>query len=178
MRIRTISLHPPLVRFLLGATLGGVLLASGAGFIGSLVPPHFQHDLLLLSILISTVLLAFGARWTSYPQRRDQVPVRWASIYPIKTLGLLWGLTMGLGFLTYLRTAGFWNLVLIMIVAPGIAWVAAVYGFARGLSLVIAVRLDTSVETTFVTHQPQLPYRNLLQRTIGGVGLLAAVSVW
>ena len=164
----------------LGAALGGVgALARAAGTVlGANLGPGAPGA---GAALLAGVALLYAAREllrvpVPVPQRHAQVPDWWRTFYPAPIAALLYGVGLGLGFLTYLRHG---TLVAIaaaaLVVADPVAGAAlwAPFGAARGLSVAVGAigpGPETAVERLESLATSPLP------RLVNG-GALVAVAV-
>jgi hypothetical protein len=131
-----------------GATLAaaafGLLLGAAGGLLGA---PWGRAGLWMVSALAGLYLAreAVGLR-VPVPQLRRQVPDWWRTFFPFGPASFLYGLGLGVGFLTYL-SHGTLVVVAVAAVASGRpllgAAVLAPFGLARGLSSVAAGRART-----------------------------------
>jgi hypothetical protein len=125
-----------------GAALGGIGAALGA--------PWGAAGVAAIAALAGLYLVgeAFGVR-VPVPQLRRQVPDWWRTYFPFGPAAFLYGVGLGVGFLTYL-THGTLVVVSAAAVAGGRpllgAAVLAPFGLARGLSAAVAMRARTPDE--------------------------------
>jgi hypothetical protein len=115
------------------------------------------YVLIALTALIYFAREAFGAP-IPLPQLRRQVPEWWRAFYSRNVAALLYGLGLGIAFMTYLS---FGTFVVVAVGAlasghPGSgAIIVGAFGLARALSVVVAIpvaRLDGLSES----HRPRL----------------------
>jgi hypothetical protein len=134
-----------------GATLSaaafGVLLALVGAALGA---PWGRAGLAVVATLAATYLLAevAGLR-IPVPQLRRQVPAWWRSFFPLAPAALLYGVGLGVGFVTYVAHG---TLVVVAAAAvasgrpaAGAAFLGA-FGLARGMSASVAFRTGSSDE--------------------------------
>jgi hypothetical protein len=127
-----------------GAVLGAVGMALGAPWGGAG----------LVAIGVIAVLYAtreaFGVPMP-VPQLRRQVPDWWRTFFGFGLAALLYGMGLGIGFLTFLRHS-----TLVVVSATAIATgrpvlgalLVAPFGLARGLSATVAARAETQEDGT------------------------------
>lgn len=125
-----------------GAGISSGAFGAALGVVGSFLGAPWGRDGVLL---ISGVALLYAAREAfglpiPIPDRRRQVPEWWRSTFSPNGAALLYGLGLGVGFLTYVRHG---TLVAVSTVAlasgdPLVgAIVMAAFGLARGLSVAV-----------------------------------------
>jgi hypothetical protein len=125
----------------LGATLAAATLGAVMGGFGALVgAPWGRAGLLAVAAMAGLYAAGELTRLKApIPDRRRQVPEWWRTYFPAPAASFLYGLGLGVGFLTYL---GHGTLVAVAVaaVATGDPLVGAVlvapFGLARGLSVV------------------------------------------
>ena len=122
-----------------GALLGLVGAGTGAPWAG------VGLAVVALAGLVYLVREALGLR-VPVPQLRRQVPDWWRTYFPFGPSAFLYGVGLGVGFLTYL-THGTLVVVSVAAVATGHPFLAAVllapFGAARGATAVVARRART-----------------------------------
>lgn len=114
----------------------GAVLGTGGSFLGA--PWDRAGDLLIAGVaLLYAAREAFGLP-VPIPDRRRQVPEWWRSTFSPNAAAILYGLGLGIGFLTYVR---YGTLVAVSTVALAFgnplagALILAPFGVARGLSV-------------------------------------------
>lgn len=134
-----------------GATLAAAAFGAVLGGLGGLLDaPWGAAGLALVATIAGLYLLgeALGLR-VPVPQLRRQVPDWWRSFFPFGPASFLYGLGLGVGFLTYL-SHGTLAVVATAAVASGRPVVGAAlmapFGLARGASAVVAMRARTPSE--------------------------------
>jgi hypothetical protein len=127
-----------------GAVLGAAGMALGApwgpagmGVVGAVGALYLGRE-------------AFGVR-VPVPQLRRQVPDWWRTFFGFETAALLYGMGLGVGFLTFLRHGTF-VVVSAAAIATGRPVLGAImlapFGVARGLSAIVSWRVRTQDEGT------------------------------
>ena len=162
-----------------GALLGGVgaLLGAPWGILGA--------------ALVAVVSLVYAVSETfrlgvPVPCRRRQVPEWWRRFFSAPVASLLYGVGLGVGFLTYL-TYGTYVAVTVAALAVGDpllgAALLAPFGLARGISVLLAARVSEfegaarvvdRLEAVGATRTPQLVNAAMLA-VLGLAAVLAAV---
>jgi hypothetical protein len=134
-----------------GATLAAAAFGLLLGAIGGLLDaPWGSAGPVVIAALAGLYLAseAFGLR-LPVPQLRRQVPDWWRTFFPFGPAAFLYGLGLGVGFLTYLAH-GTLVVVAAAAVASGRPLVGAAlvapFGLARGLSSAVAMRARTPEE--------------------------------
>jgi hypothetical protein len=120
-----------------GTALGAPWGAAGFVAIGALGVLYLTRE-------------AFGVR-VPVPQLRRQVPHWWRTFFGFETAALLYGMGLGIGFLTFLRQGTF-SVVSAAAIATGRpllgALLVAPFGVARGLSATVASTSRTQEDGT------------------------------
>jgi hypothetical protein len=125
----------------LGQTIGGVCLgalAAGLGMIVTAVGPAFA---LALAVAIAAYSLSEPLPWTLWrPSRSWQVPEHYRRTPYVRTMAFLWGLALGIGWLTITTTPFVISFLGMLAAPPAVAIGAgATFGLARGLTLLLGV---------------------------------------
>jgi sulfite exporter TauE/SafE len=116
----------------------GAVLGTGGSFLGA---PWGRVG----TVLVAGIALLYAAREAfglpiPIPDRRRQVPEWWRSTFSANTAALLYGLGLGVGFLTYVRYGTLVAVSTVAIVSGDPlagAMVMAAFGLARGLSVAV-----------------------------------------
>lgn len=133
------------VLHVLGATAAAAAFGALLGGVGALLGAPWPTWSL---VAVALVALSYGMRESlrlPLPlfDRRRQVPEWWRTFYSPPVAALLYGLGLGIGFLTFL-TFGTFVAVAVTAVASGSpltgVLVCAPFGLARGLSVLVAPR--------------------------------------
>ncbi len=134
-----------------GAALAAAAFGLALGALGALLgAPWGRASALLVALLAAAYLAreAFGLA-VPVPQLRRQVPDWWRTFFPFGPASFLYGVGLGVGFLTYLAH-GTLVVVAAAAVASGRPAIGAAmlvpFGIARGLSAVVARRAKTPAE--------------------------------
>ncbi len=120
---------PTLMTHALGYALGAVVLGGGLGLLAWLLPFHGPDGWPLA--VVGLVAIGYGLHCLKllhmpYPQRRVQVSHGARNQYAMWKIGLMYGLQLGLNFVTYVRTP-------ILYVVVGLALVSGSLGNALWL---------------------------------------------
>ncbi|MGH2636940.1 MAG: hypothetical protein ACRDHU_12455, partial [Actinomycetota bacterium] len=134
-----------------GATIAAATFGAILGLVGGLLAAPWGAAGFAIVAGCAGLFLAseaFGLR-VPVPQLRRQVPDWWRTYFPFGPASFLYGLGLGVGFLTYL-SHGTLAVVAAAAVASGRplvgAAVLAPFGLARGLTAVVAIRATTPEE--------------------------------
>ena len=131
----------------LGATVAAAVFGALLGAAGALLgAPWGSAGALLLALLATLYALgALGMVTLPVPQRRRQVPSWWRTFFSPGMAALLYGMGLGVGFLTYVS---FGTLVAVALAAAltggplqGAAMMAP-FGVARALAVAVAHRWE------------------------------------
>ena len=129
----------------LGATVSAALFGALLGIAGmGFGAPWGAAGVVVLLV----VALLYGAREgvglpVPIPDRKRQVPDWWRSFYSPAIAALLYGLGLGVGFMTYLTFGTFVAVAAAAVISGDPATAAllcAPFGLARGLSVLVAAR--------------------------------------
>jgi hypothetical protein len=113
------------------------------------------------------------------PERRRQVPEHWRWRYPANVASFLYGVGLGIGFLTHVRHG---TLVAVSVAAAATgnpvagALVMAPFGLARGISLIVTVRARTSEGLRGVSDRLDRVAASRLPRLVNGGALLSLAA--
>jgi hypothetical protein len=173
----------------LGATVAAATFGAVLGGLGALVGAPWGPAGL---VSVAVVAAMYAARELAglrvpIPDRRRQVPEWWRTFFPPPAASFLYGLGLGVGFLTYLRH-GTLVAVAVAALATGDPLLGAVlvapFGLARGLSLVVARRATSGpaiaaavdrLERLAQTRVPALT-NGIALTALGVAAAVAAVS--
>lgn len=137
--LTSIALHT------LGATLAAGVFGAALGGLGALLraPWGRAGALAVLAVAVLYLLREVAGLRIPIPDRHRQVPDWWRNFYSPLVASLLYGLGLGIGFLTFL-TYGTFVAVSVGAVASGDALVGALlcapFGFARGIVVLVGAR--------------------------------------
>jgi len=129
----------------LGAMLSAALVGTVAGPVGLLVGAPWET---WTFVAVAAVALAYAVREITglkipIPDRHRQVPLWWRSFYSAPVAGFLYGLGLGVGYLTYL-SFGTYVAVTVAALASGSPLVGAAlcapFGLGRAISVALANR--------------------------------------
>ncbi len=141
---RDVALHT------LGATLSAGLFGAVLGLLGKLLgAPWGDAGLVALAVIAGVYLLreAFGLPVPLFDRKR-QVPEWWRTFYSPPTAAFLYGVGLGIGFMTFL-SYGTFPVAATAALASGDPFVGAVicgmFGAARGLSIAVFAQDDSLV---------------------------------
>jgi methylamine utilization protein MauE len=140
----------PLTLHAVGATAAAAAFGALAAALGARLDAPWGAGAAIVAILAAVYLAGelLGVR-VPVPQLRRQVPEWWRTFFPFGVASLLYGVGLGVGFLTYLSH----GTLLVVAVAATVsgdplvgALLLAPFGLARGLSVAIAGRARTPGE--------------------------------
>ena len=160
----------------LGAAVSAALFGAAAGAVGAAMGAPWNGIGLLV---LSSVAVVYAAREllgipAPLPDRRRQVPDWWRTFFAPKVAALLYGLGLGIGFMTYL-SYGTLVAVAIAALASGDPLVGAVacapFGLARALSVWVANRSRAALPEV-VDRLDALAQTRVVGR-VNGVALVA-----
>ena len=131
----------PLASLVLGSAVGGVALALAVAPIqwaGRWIPD------LTTGVALALVAIGIGAiLWPGLlrylPQRRRQVASSTAFRYSRVLFPFVWGIELGVGFLTFVATGGFYVVIASLIIQPvsSAILIGLVYAISRGLTIAL-----------------------------------------
>lgn len=127
-----------------GATGAAAAFGAVLGALGALVGAPWDAGLGIVVVVagIYVVREATGLP-VPLPDRRRQVPEWWRTFYSPPVAALLYGLGLGIGFMTFLTFGTFVAVAVAALVSgsPGTGvLLCAPFGLARGLSILVATR--------------------------------------
>jgi hypothetical protein len=172
--------------FLLGATVGGAMLGGlmavlAAGW-ARLIPS--LEDALVITTFAALIAVVSDGKLFGFqlPGHDRQVNERWLDQYRSWVYGGGFGWQIGIGFATYIMTAGLYLLVLVAAggaSTSGALILGTVFGLVRGLA-VFAAREVTSLDALNDLHrrfeQWRQPVRKITIAVIALVGLIAGLA--
>ncbi|MGI8804852.1 MAG: hypothetical protein ACR2IN_04065 [Thermoleophilaceae bacterium] len=170
--LATVALHT------LGTTLAATAFGALLGGLGALLGAPWG---VAGAVLVAAVSLLYAAREAvglrvPLPCRRRQVPQWWRSFFSPSVTALLYGLGLGVGFLTFL-TYGTYVAVTVAAFAVGDPLVAALllapFGIARGLSVLLAARVTSFEGGAAVVDRIQAVGQTRAPRAVNAVALAA-----
>lgn len=125
----------------LGATVAAALLGLALGAIGALLRAPWEVTPLVVGAVAAVYFLreAFALP-VPLPDRKRQVPEWWRTFYSPPVAALLYGVGLGVGFLTYLSFGTFAAVMVAAAVSGNPvtgALLCGLFGLARGLAVVV-----------------------------------------
>jgi hypothetical protein len=145
----------------IGATVAAALFGALLGLVGAVVDAPWGAAGTIAVLVVAALYFlreALGAP-IPIPDRHRQVPAWWRNYFSPPVASLLYGLGLGIGFLTFL-TFGTFVAVTIGAVASGDpltgALLCAPFGLARGLSVLVGFRSEPGpLDDLAATHWPR-----------------------
>lgn len=142
----------PVIVYVIAAATGGVIAGLAIGGLGLAfrASSGVSADNILIALVpvaALAALLQLLGQVRPLPERRAQVPKRWLHWRHRTATAGAFGLVIGMGVMTYLLHAAAWILAVALFVVPntGVAVaLGAIYGFARGLPLLVTWFIDRS----------------------------------
>lgn len=124
--------------YVIGSTLGGLLLGTAGGAIGLLLPGgNWKLPLIALAVGAGAILDVVRREPPSW---RRQVDENWLSRYRGWVYGLGFGLQLGLGVVTIITSASVYSLLAMTILAgsfPIAVWAGALFGTGRAVVILL-----------------------------------------
>ena len=166
----------------LGAALSAAALGAALGWAGGAVTAPWGLPALVAVAGVSGLYAGrelFGLP-LPIPERRRQVPEHWRWRYPTHVASFLYGLGLGIGFLTHVRHG---TLVAASVAAAASgnplagALVMAPFGLSRGISLIVTVRARTSEDLRGIAERLDRVAASRLPRVVNGGALLVLAAV-
>src|SRR5919108_3104813 len=165
----------------LGAGLSAAALGAALGWAGGVAGAPWGRAGLLLVAGVGVVytgreLLGLPV---PVPERGRQVPEHWRWRYPAHVSSFLYGLGLGIGFLTHVRHG---TLMVVSVAAAATgnplagALVMAPFGLARGISLIVTVRARTTEQLHRISERLDGVATSRALRVVNGGALLALVA--
>jgi len=165
----------------LGAALSAAALGAALGWAGGALGAPWGRAGLVVVAGVGGLYAArelFGLP-VPIPERRRQVPEHWRWRYPPNIASFLYGLGLGIGFLTHVRNG---TLVAVSFAAAATgnpvtgALVMAPFGLSRGISLLVTARARSSEALRGVAEQLDRVGASRFPRVTNGA-VLVAVTV-
>jgi hypothetical protein len=176
--VASVALHT------LGATVAAAAFGALLGGVGALLGAPWG---LVGIALVAVVSLVYAAREAlglrvPVPCRRRQVPQWWRTFFSPPVTALLYGLGLGVGFLTFLAYGTYVAVSVAALIAgdPLVgALMLAPFGVARGVSVLLAARSADFENAERVVDRLQAIGQSRLPRAVNAVALagLAAVAI-
>jgi hypothetical protein len=133
--------------YLVGSVLGGTLLGTGAGIVGSFLRSAVRPSGALTLLVIGASALAalvIDSRRAAVPSLRRQVNEDWLRQYRSWVYGVGFGVQLGAGLATIVTSAATYLLVVVALLSPSL-WLAValgtLYGSARALPVLLTARV-------------------------------------
>lgn len=168
----------------LGYALGAVLLGGLLGVLGRAV--GFAGWSTAALVVLALVGLVYGAHQLDflrvpYPQRQAQVPHDARQRFRKSTIGGLYGLALGLNYLTYVQTPLLYLITGVALISGNVVEAVAIFGvFNLGRFLPIAVNLlpvpDHAIQAWLARNQERAAM--LDGAILIAAGAACAVLVW
>jgi site-specific recombinase len=177
---RTHDYWTSVVLHTLGTTVSAAAFGAVLGAVGLVARAPWGSG---GAALIAFVAVLYSARELAHLplplfDRRRQVPEWWRNFYSRPVAALLYGLSLGIGFVTFL-TFGSFVVVTVVAIASGSPLQGAVlcgsFGLARGLAPLIGA--DAAGERWIETLTARATARSLNGAVLACVALLAAFSL-
>jgi MFS family permease len=124
--------------FALGAVAGGALLGGAAGALGSLAPGGSWRALALLAALAVALWFDAAPGGHRLPSSRRQVNEDWLARYRGWVYGGAFGVQLGVGVATVVRSAAIYVMV-IGAALCGSIWAGALVGLAFGVTRAVSL---------------------------------------
>ena len=177
---RTFRYWLSVILYTLGATASAAAFGAGLGAVGWLI--HAPWGELGVALVGTTAVIYTARELFGLPipifDRRRQVPEWWRDFYSRPIAALLYGLSLGIGFLTFL-TFGTFVVVSVSALALGSPWLGATwcgsFGLARGLALLAGS--SGAVEAAIEKTRVRLGARIANAFALVGIALLAAQTL-
>ena len=166
----------------LGAAAAATALGAALGAFGAVLGAPWGVAGLALVAAVAVVYAARELVGMPVPvlDRRRQVPEWWRTFFAPGVAAFLYGLGLGIGFLTFL-TYGTFVAVAVAAVASGDPGVGALvcmpFGVARGLSVAVARRAEDEQDAAAIVDHVERVAAGGVPRRLNGAALVAiAVS--
>jgi hypothetical protein len=125
--------------YLIGSTVGGILLGVAGGSLGLLLPDGGWRFVAIA--VVAAIGAAMDLARREPPSWRRQVDENWLSSYRGWVYGLGFGVQLGLGLVTIVTSASLYSLVAITILAgsfPLAVVAGALFGLSRAIVILFA----------------------------------------
>jgi hypothetical protein len=170
--------------FVAGAGAAGAIAGGLLGLVGATVRHHAGLPLALVvasvvGIGVTGIALDLGVAGLRLPTVRRQVNEDWLNRYRGGVYGFGFGFQLGLGVATIVTTATVY-LTFVLAFLAGSAWgglaIGAAFGLSRGVSLLVAARVETPQQLSALHRRLQrwAPF----SRRVTVVTQLAVVAAW
>jgi hypothetical protein len=136
-------------------------------------------------VVVAVVAALYAARELAgvpvpVPERRKQVPEWWRTFFPWPASSALYGMGLGIGYLTFLRYG-----TLVAVTAGAVvtgepllgAAVMAPFGLARGLSVAVAGRGHDGPAVRAIVERLETVARSAAPRIVNGLALFAVAAL-
>lgn len=145
---------PTLLAHLVGYAAGAIILGGALGIAGSALGLHSYIGYVLPIFALALVIYGahqFGFIKVPYPQRRCQVPHDARQRFPKWVIGLIYGFSLGLNYLTYVQTPLLYAVTGAALFSGSVTFgvgIFLVFNFARFLPLVLNALPLTDITIT------------------------------
>jgi cytochrome c biogenesis protein CcdA len=174
---------PTLGAHAIGYVAGALILGGALGFIGSVL--GLQHYLAYSLPVFALGLVLYGAHQfgfikVPYPQRRCQVPHDARQRFPKWVIGLIYGFSLGLNYLTYVQTPLLYAVTGAALFSGSVAFAVGiflVFNLGRFLPLVLNAlpMSDISITGWLARHQENAALTDAALLVGSGFAVLAMV---
>lgn len=173
---RTKSYWASIALHVFGATVSAAAFGALLGGLGSLAQAPWGRAGAIFIALLALVYLARETFRLPIPtfDRKKQVPEWWRTFYSKPVASLLYGLGLGVGFLTYL-TFGTFVVVAAAAFASGDPLFAAVLSGSFGATRALAVTIATGTDTVDALEEPRILTTGRLAN-VAVLGLVALIA--
>lgn len=125
--------------YVLGSTMGGLLLGTAGGWLGLLLPDgEWRFAAIAIAAVIGATMDLTGRE---PPSLRRQVDENWLSSYRGWVYGLGFGFQLGVGLMTIVTSASLYSLVAITVLVDSFSLAVAagaLFGLARAIVILFA----------------------------------------
>lgn len=133
--------------YIVGALFGGLVLGAGLALLAIPIPSTTFTSVLALAVLI--VCAVWDLRGSKVPSLERQVDEDWLSRYRGWVYGVGYGFQLGVGFVTFVKSALVYGFAVAAILAgsPLAAVLAgSLFGLTRGLSILSTLRVESPTD--------------------------------